>query len=410
MPYQRSRQRILVVLGLGLSPGVGAAVEGCKPSAPLVSSDGAVATSQPPPVTPPGTIGHLPEPSCVTEYGCVPETASAAADPAPAPYGHCRRVLHADRDGGLVPLAQPFFAAASAMPAGSVQAPDGVQFSDFETDQVRTAAHNAMKAACCYTWKGGCMGGRPLRDAAGDVVMAETRRRDDWASAAAAASTSGMTAALRTQLGAAWVASAREEHSSVASFARLSLVLLSLGAPADLVRAAHEAALDEIEHARAAFGLASAYLGDGVGPGELASTLPALAEVSFASLVTETFVDGCIGETSAAVCAVEAAALARDPVVRRILETIAADEQRHAELAWACVAWALREGGDAARRALARAVDRLELPALAEGDDDLAEHGKPGPARESAFLRRAIAEVVLPCASSLLDAPASPAA
>ena len=66
MPYQRSRQRILVVLGLGLSPGVGAAVEGCKPSAPLVSSDGAVATSQPPPVTPPGTIGHLPEPSCVT--------------------------------------------------------------------------------------------------------------------------------------------------------------------------------------------------------------------------------------------------------------------------------------------------------------------------------------------------------
>ena len=56
------------------------------------------------------------------------------------------------------------------------------------------------------------------------------------------------------------------EQASVASFARFSLDLLSVGAPADLVDDAHDAAKDEIQHAKLAFGLASFYLGETVQP------------------------------------------------------------------------------------------------------------------------------------------------
>ena len=49
--------------------------------------------------------------------------------------------------------------------------------------------------------------------------------------------------------------------AEIASFARTSLDLLALGAPADLVAETHRAALDEIEHARIAYALASAFSG-----------------------------------------------------------------------------------------------------------------------------------------------------
>ena len=55
-----------------------------------------------------------------------------------------------------------------------------------------------------------------------------------------------------------WIENARSEHASVPAFSRLSLTLMSLGAPARLVEGAHRAALEEIEHARLAFALAGA--------------------------------------------------------------------------------------------------------------------------------------------------------
>ena len=60
----------------------------------------------------------------------------------------------------------------------------------------------------------------------------------------------------RRARGRAWTADALLEHASVASFSRLSLALLAVGAPADLVALAHRAALDEIRHARLCFALA----------------------------------------------------------------------------------------------------------------------------------------------------------
>ena len=63
---------------------------------------------------------------------------------------------------------------------------------------------------------------------------------------------------LRDAVVKAWTTAARAEHASVASFARFTLQLLHLGAPADLVADAQQAALDEVRHARLCFGVASA--------------------------------------------------------------------------------------------------------------------------------------------------------
>lgn len=55
-----------------------------------------------------------------------------------------------------------------------------------------------------------------------------------------------------------WAADAALEHSSIAAFAKLSLDLMAHGAPLDLVRAAHQAALEEIRHTEAACAMATA--------------------------------------------------------------------------------------------------------------------------------------------------------
>ncbi len=72
-------------------------------------------------------------------------------------------------------------------------------------------------------------------------------------------------------------------------------------------------------------------------------------------LAVESWEDGCLGEGLAA----ERARRSRGPVNARI----ARDEQRHADLAWSVLAWALAEGGRPVRDAVAEAI-RGESAAL----------------------------------------------
>ena len=60
------------------------------------------------------------------------------------------------------------------------------------------------------------------------------------------------------------------EHASVAAFARFTLHLMSLGAPAALVERSNAALADETLHAKLAFAIASGYAGRAIGPGPLA--------------------------------------------------------------------------------------------------------------------------------------------
>jgi hypothetical protein len=146
----------------------------------------------------------------------------------------------------------------------------------------------------------------------------------------------------REALAAKWLEAARMEHASIASFANLSLRLLAHGAPPELVAGAHAAALDEIEHAQVSFAIASAYAGAPLAPLAFADVARMTATGSLADLARETFVDGCINETAAAYEAEVGASAAEDPVIADVLAKIAADETRHAQLAWAIVAWCAR--------------------------------------------------------------------
>ena len=149
-----------------------------------------------------------------------------------------------------------------------------------------------------------------------------------------------LTEPERAQLAAHWTKLGQMEHASIAAFARFSLQLLSLGAPPELIEASTRALADETAHARLCFEIASAYAGHAVGPGPL-DIVGSLEVTSLADIVDLVIAEGCFGETRAALDALEAADAAADPVIRDTYMRIAQDEQRHAELAFRFVRWAL---------------------------------------------------------------------
>jgi len=134
------------------------------------------------------------------------------------------------------------------------------------------------------------------------------------------------------------------EHASIAAFARFSLQLLSLGAPPELVEACTQALADETAHTKLCFGIASAYAGRAIGPGPL-DVSKSLNVTSLGDIVDLVIAEGCFGETAAALEALDAASTASDPVIIAAYTRIAADELRHAELAFRFVRWALASGG-----------------------------------------------------------------
>jgi hypothetical protein len=211
--------------------------------------------------------------------------------------------------------------------------------------------------------------------------------------------------ALARRLAEHWTEIGLMEHASVAAFARFTLQLLSLGAPAELVRESTGAQADEMRHATIAFELAATYGETPVGPGrlDLSGTLEAQ---SLEDILRTTIQEGCIGETRAALEAAEAARSATVPGVRAVLEGIAVDEGRHAALAWRVVRWLLSEHpelGPIAREEFRRA-DRF---AVSAGFSDAAglRHGMLDGVTLARVHRTARDEVILPCADALLEIP-----
>jgi hypothetical protein len=256
-----------------------------------------------------------------------------------------------------------------------------------------------------------CAIGRPfLID--GNERLAPPLARADWYTAADAADRcrSGLDATLRTELARHWTEQALMEHASVAAFARFTLQLLSLGAPAALVQRAGDAMQDELRHARACFELARSYSASDVGPGPLPLD-GALADSSLQSIVVNTVLEGCIGETVAALEAAEALAHCEDDQARAVLERITAEESQHAELAWAFVEWALatgpRELEGQVRGAFAAALGAERSPHLPPSvfDRELLRQGVVSPELRRALRARVLDEVIEPCARALLERP-----
>ena len=131
------------------------------------------------------------------------------------------------------------------------------------------------------------------------------------------------------------------EHASVASFARHTLQLMTMGAPSTLLVGSQIAAMDEIRHAKMSYGLANTFSGTIIHPSNL-DVDGSINALSKEDIIQSVINEGCIGETIAAVGAKLGANYAKHPIVKDILEKIAADESNHAQLAWTTVKWAIK--------------------------------------------------------------------
>jgi hypothetical protein len=241
--------------------------------------------------------------------------------------------------------------------------------------------------------------------------------RSDWLAGTDPAG-AGLDASAASALAEAWAHEGTQEHASIAAFARFTMLLVAVGAPPEIIVGSQQASLDEVAHARGCFGLAKRYGGRDLGPGpvSLRGALP--AEASLADVAELTVHEGCVGETLGVLLAAEQLAGATDPVVRAHLERVVRDEQRHAELAWRFVRWALARGGAPVRAAVERAfgdaVHETLALGFAEAPVDAAvgrAHGRLGAAETHALVRRGLAEIVEPCRTALFDrAPGATAA
>jgi hypothetical protein len=250
-----------------------------------------------------------------------------------------------------------------------------------------------------------CTLGRPLL-IQGQPRTAPAVPRADWAADVTPAP-ADLDERTRAALAHHWLAAAALEHASVASFARFTLELLAVGAPPALVAAAQRAAVDEVEHARIAYGLASAYAGRALGPGPLDLGALQIA-VDRGGLMRSLIEEACVGETVGVAEALALAARAADPELARVHRRIADDEQRHAELAWRTLAWLLDEADAATLRLAAGWFD--DAVALAAREPEPTEPARPelgllGARELGAVRRQALREVVTPCAAALLRSP-----
>jgi hypothetical protein len=244
--------------------------------------------------------------------------------------------------------------------------------------------------------------------------VAAATERDDW-ELEAAIEAAALDTATASALAAAWCHDGCEEHASIAAFARFTMHLLAVGAPPDMVVESQRASLDEVEHARACFLLARRYGGRVVGPGAL-SLDGACEPATLVDMAALTAEEGCVGETLGVLLAREQLARTRDPFVLRLLvrANIVADEERHAELAWKFVSWAIARGGEPVRRAVAAAIRRainatLATPPRSYAGIDLAAwraHGRLTCHDARALALRGVRDVVSPCAKAMLAAAA----
>jgi len=134
----------------------------------------------------------------------------------------------------------------------------------------------------------------------------------------------------------AWLAAmAQLEAASVFAFETLRDDLARLGAPADLRRAAEAAIRDEERHA-ALVGALARYRGAEPCAPRRREARPR----SLRAIARENAVEGCVRETFGALVAWHQALHAKDADVRTVMREVAADETRHAALAFGVDAWA----------------------------------------------------------------------
>jgi hypothetical protein len=268
---------------------------------------------------------------------------------------------------------------------------------------------------CCYDLSvttGFCYVGRAFL--VDDGFLKSTLRKGGEWSHGPAPVVSDLSPKTRRALADAWAKDGLFEHASIATFARFAIQLLSVGAPARLLHETLAAGRDEIRHAELCFALASAYAGEPLEADCFPIGDQLHVDRALPDIVMETVIEGCIGETLAAMQAAAQLELATDPAVVAALEATIEDESRHAELAWRVVAWAIQVGGPEVRAAAERAFSGFRPPRPPRIDmddvnlDSFAAHGRLTPEHARAMALEALDGIVRPCAAALLERPVMP--
>ncbi|WP_342375193.1 ferritin-like domain-containing protein [Myxococcus stipitatus] len=162
---------------------------------------------------------------------------------------------------------------------------------------------------------------------------------------------------------AAWL-----EAASVPAFQRLADELREHGAPERLIQAARRSAADEVRHTSTMKKLARRH-GATMPDVDIAPFQPRDLE----GMCLENATEGCVREAYGALVAGWQARTANDEEVRQAMTSIARDELRHAELAWAVDAWAAKRLPPEAREHL-REARRETLRGLRS---DVERHAPP---------------------------------
>ena len=194
------------------------------------------------------------------------------------------------------------------------------------------------------------------------MLRAAARRATSrkW-SAKLAPHVASLTPEQRAAKASQWTDRGLAEHAAVASLGRFALELLGFGADPELIAAAQQAASEELLHAKLCFGLASAY-GAPVEP----DAFPfAAGRIDVAPTLTElarrTVLEGCIDETLGVIELSQRIEACHDEVERQVLLTLLRDERRHALLAWRTIRWAIDQGGEPVRCAVAEVFASFEV-------------------------------------------------
>lgn len=136
-------------------------------------------------------------------------------------------------------------------------------------------------------------------------------------------------------LGRHFAIAAHLEAASVDAFERLRAELAAHGADLALTGAAVVSAVEEVQHAHVTARLAERFGASVETPRVEPRPLRSLFEVAL-----DNAVEGCVRETYGALVAHHQAAHAADAEIRDVMQRIADDETRHAELSWDIAAWA----------------------------------------------------------------------
>jgi hypothetical protein len=153
-------------------------------------------------------------------------------------------------------------------------------------------------------------------------------------------------------------------------------------------------------------GIAAAFTDQEIGLGALPidGALDRAGDIE--AILVDTIREACVNETISAAQCQAAGESATVSFIKTALMTIAADEQRHATLAWKTVRWILEEHPSLhvlATKTFDEAIDQVWRTRTTRGHE-LAAWGVLSTASEMAVAERVMRRVVRPCAKALLEA------